>query len=114
MLTFFKNPRDFHSKTLAYCSDSRIKRKPVKRKPLHLQAMWVFAASSLTLQQSGGCRLASDNICMLNGALGMFHVFFFFTCITWFVGILVSRAGIEPTLPALEAQSLNHWTTRAF
>ena len=74
--------------------------------------MWVFAASSLTLQQSGGCRLASDNICMLNGALGMFHVFFFFTCITWFVGILVSRAGIEPTLPALEAQSLNHWTTR--
>ena len=26
--------------------------------------------------------------------------------------ILVSRSGIEPLLPALEVQSLNHWTTR--
>ena len=26
-------------------------------------------------------------------------------------GILVPQSGIEPTLPALEAQNLNHWTT---
>ena len=27
-------------------------------------------------------------------------------------GILVPRPGIEPVLPAVEAQSPNHWTTR--
>ena len=27
-------------------------------------------------------------------------------------GILVSRPGIEPSPPALEVQSLNHWTAR--
>ena len=27
-------------------------------------------------------------------------------------GILVPQSGIEPTLPALEAQNLNHWTTQ--
>ena len=27
-------------------------------------------------------------------------------------GILLSQAEIEPVLPAVEAQSLNHWTTR--
>ena len=27
-------------------------------------------------------------------------------------GILVPQPGIEPLLPATEAQSLNHWTTR--
>ena len=27
-------------------------------------------------------------------------------------GILVPRPGIEPMPPAVEAQSLNHWTTR--
>ena len=27
-------------------------------------------------------------------------------------GILIPRPGIEPELPALEKQSLNHWTTR--
>ena len=26
--------------------------------------------------------------------------------------VLVSRAGIEPMPPAVEARSLNHWTTR--
>ena len=26
-------------------------------------------------------------------------------------GILVPQPGIEPTPPAVEAQSLNHWTT---
>ena len=34
---------------------------------------------------------------------GIFHV----AC-----GILVPRAGIKPMSPALEAQSVNHWTTR--
>ena len=28
------------------------------------------------------------------------------------MGILVPQTGIEPKPPALEAQSLNHWTTR--
>ena len=27
-------------------------------------------------------------------------------------GILVSQPGIEPMLPAVEVQSLNHWATR--
>ena len=27
-------------------------------------------------------------------------------------GILVPQPGTKPTLPVLEAQSLNHWTTR--
>ena len=27
-------------------------------------------------------------------------------------GILVTRLGIEPVPPAVEAQSLNHWTAR--
>ena len=27
-------------------------------------------------------------------------------------GILVPQAGIEPVTPVVEAQSLNHWTTR--
>lgn len=44
---------------------------------LHLQAMRIFVASSFTLQQSGGCRLTSDSICVPNGALGMFYVFIF-------------------------------------
>ena len=29
-------------------------------------------------------------------------------------GILGSRPGMEPVLPAVEARSLNHWTTREF
>ena len=27
-------------------------------------------------------------------------------------GVLVPQPGMEPTAPALAAQSLNHWTTR--
>ena len=43
---------------------------------------------------------------------------FFFSFFTFFLphvtacGILVYQPGIEPTTPALEAQSLNHWTNR--
>ena len=35
---------------------------------------------------------------------------FFWPCHTA-CGFLVPRPGIQPTLLALEAQSLNHWTT---
>ena len=38
-------------------------------------------------------------------------LFFFFFC-HLACGILVSRPGIQPACLALEAQSLNHWTTR--
>ena len=38
--------------------------------------------------------------------------FFFFGHTTQQAGILVPQPGIEPTPPAVEAQSLNHWTTR--
>ena len=42
---------------------------------------------------------------------------FFFNCFILFIGhtvcgILVPQPGIEPMLPPLGAQSLNHWTTR--
>ena len=30
----------------------------------------------------------------------------------WQTGILVPQAGLEPVAPVVEAQSLNHWTTR--
>ena len=43
-------------------------------------------------------------------------VFFFFNhFLATFVarGILVPRPGIKPVTPALEAESLNHWSTRA-
>ena len=38
--------------------------------------------------------------------------FFFFFLHRIECGILLSQAQIEPVLPAVEAQSLNHWTTR--
>ena len=38
--------------------------------------------------------------------------FYHFTLCCTACGILVLQAGIEPVPPALEAQSLNHWTTR--
>ena len=41
---------------------------------------------------------------------------FFFSLIFWpccmACGVLVPQLGIEPEPPAVEAQSLNHWTTR--
>ena len=36
----------------------------------------------------------------------------FFYCLAMPCGLLVPRPGIEPTPPALEAQSLNQWTAR--
>ena len=38
--------------------------------------------------------------------------FFFFLATPGGVWDLSSRPGIEPTLPAVEAWSLNHWTAR--
>ena len=37
---------------------------------------------------------------------------FFFGCTSEALGILVPWAGIQPMPPAMESQSLNHWTTR--
>ena len=39
-------------------------------------------------------------------------LFFFFGRATRHAGILVPRTGIEPVSAAVEAQSLNHWTSR--
>ena len=39
------------------------------------------------------------------------HIYFFFFLAT-LCGILVPQPGIEPVPPAVEAWSLNHWTTR--
>ena len=41
---------------------------------------------------------------------GLF-LFLFWPCHTT-CGVLVSQPGIEPMPPAVEAQSLNHWTAR--
>ena len=41
-----------------------------------------------------------------------FKIFFIFWPCHVACGILVPQPGIKPTLPALEAQSLNHWTAR--
>ena len=42
----------------------------------------------------------------------LFYYFIFIFGHTAAWGTLVAQPGIKPTLPALEAQSLNHWTTR--
>ena len=39
-----------------------------------------------------------------------FILCFVFGCVVY--GILVPKTGIEPMPPAVEAQSLNHWTSR--
>ena len=49
------------------------------------------------------------------GSSFFFHFFLFFFLFFWLhstaCGILVPWPGIEPLPPAVEAQSLNHWTT---
>ena len=50
-------------------------------------------------------QLSFVSICLL-------FFFFFFWRHHIACGILVPQPGIEPAPPALEAQSLNHWTTR--
>lgn len=51
----------------------------------------------------------------LLASFSFFFSFFFSFLIFWLhraaYGILAPRSGIEPVPPALEAQSLNHWTT---
>ena len=41
-------------------------------------------------------------------------IYFFIYGRTAACGILVSRPGIEPVPPAVEAWSPNHWTTKEF
>ena len=41
-----------------------------------------------------------------------FCLFVCFYCTTWAYAILAPRPGIESMPPAVEAWSLNHWTTR--
>ena len=53
----------------------------------------------------------------LKGGLGLLTLTFpgrnfFFWLYYLACRILVPRPGIKPTIPAVEAQSLNHWTTR--
>ena len=42
----------------------------------------------------------------------LFLFFLHFGRAPWHMGILVPRPGVEPLPPAVEAQSLNHWTAR--
>ena len=46
--------------------------------------------------------------CLRNEA----ELFFFFGHTMQHAGVLFPRPGMEPVPPALEAQILNHWTTR--
>ena len=59
----------------------------------------------LTFLQSGPDRWWGDDVISLSLFNG-----FWSHCTT--CGILVPRAGIKPMPPAVEAQSLNHWTAR--
>ena len=54
--------------------------------------------------------LAIVNSAAIN--IGVHVSFFFFSLSRVAYGILVPRQGIELMLPAVEAWSLNHWTTR--
>ena len=46
---------------------------------------------------------------MLENLIFVLFSFLAMLCSMW---ILLPQPGIEPTPPALEVQSLNHWTTR--
>ena len=57
------------------------------------------------------CRsLKEEFLCHVTGNMVTWN-FFFWLC-HMAHGILAPRTGIEPTCPALEACSLNHWTAR--
>ena len=52
-------------------------------------------------------------VCVSGGPIHLFNKNFFFSwprCVA--CGILVPQPGIKPVPPAVEVQSLNHWTTR--
>ena len=53
------------------------------------------------------CPAVYIHLCVSPFSLSLFFFFCHLAC-----GILVSRPGIQPACLALEAQSLNHWTTR--
>ena len=49
-------------------------------------------------------------VCVYVSVCIYIYIFFFFGRAAY--GILIPRPGMEPVPPAIEAQSLNHWTTR--
>ena len=55
-------------------------------------------------------RILPFSLIKKNKHVSLFLTFFLPHCTA--CGILVYQPGIEPTTPALEAQSLNHWATR--
>ena len=55
-------------------------------------------------------KLTVFSICFLLEELPSFFLSFFFWSAAY--GILVPRPGVEPTHPALQVWSLNHWTAR--
>ena len=75
----------------------------------HSRTTEQFRPSPLTL-------LSSLHPHQLHWASSFFFNFFFFFLTFWLCsgacGILVPWPGIKPVPPAVEVQSLNHWTTR--
>ena len=56
--------------------------------------------------------LRSGPLAVLDGYFFSFLFFFFFLPQAVALRILAPQPGIEPMPPAVEVQSLNHWTTR--
>ena len=55
--------------------------------------------------------MEQSSLCYTVGPVGyLFYLFFWSCCVA--CGILVPQPGIKPVPPALEAQSVNHWTTK--
>ena len=78
-----------------------------------MKGVWYPSPTLYVLKLSGSCLGSSSRKWQLwlSGCTSGHRIFFFFlpceAC-----GILVPQPGIEPTLPALEARSPNHWTAR--
>ena len=64
------------------------------------------------IQLSRNCHTSFTNPCTLSLCSSILFILFYFWPYHAACGILVPRPGTEPAPPALEAQSLNHWTTR--
>ena len=55
--------------------------------------------------------MEQSSLCYTVGPVGYLFYLFFWSCRVA-CGILVPQPGIKPVPPALEAQSVNHWTTK--